>query len=487
MLIAMLTKILGLCLVLLSLGSPADSNKDDLPSDLLIAEDPYGLRTFLEKYGYIEPQLGGDFFYQNISEAIQSLQQFANIPVTGRLDDQTLALLDAPRCGLPDVLPFKTASTGWPNHQITYSIESYTQDLSTDDIEDTIRDALKVWADVSSLTFQRVQPGQGANLQIEFGAGSHGDNIPFDGRGGVLAHAFLPQRGDAHFDDDENWTIDSHLGVNLFIVAAHEFGHSLGLYHSDDRDALMYPYYTGYDPDFQLGSDDIDGIRSLYGSPARPPTTRPTTTTPQTTTQTTAPQTTTRTTTTTPQTTPPTTTHLATRPQPRPTLTPTIPPECSGEIDAVITTYQGQTYAFRGKDCTFYRYQGLRFEFQSPLSRFWSALTRSSPGCHVDAVFTSYTGLYYFFVGSDVFKYRGTALVSQTSIAAEFPTFPPDLQTGISAINVYHGQTDGPYRVAYVFKGDMYYIMDFETQKLIVPHAFSVNGSLLRDWCHDTC
>lgn len=43
----------------------------------------------------------------------------------------------------------------------------------------------------------------------------------------------------------------------------HEFGHALGLAHSNVSDALMYPYYGG--PHRYLHQDDNDGIQAIYG------------------------------------------------------------------------------------------------------------------------------------------------------------------------------------------------------------------------------
>jgi len=88
---------------------------------------------------------------------------------------------------------------------------------------------------------------------------------PFDGPEGILAHADYPQGGRAHFDEDETFTDGTYSGTNLLWVAVHEFGHSLGLQHTNVRGAIMYPYYTGYVPNMKLHSDDIAGIQYLYG------------------------------------------------------------------------------------------------------------------------------------------------------------------------------------------------------------------------------
>ena len=58
-------------------------------------------------------------------------------------------------------------------------------------------------------------------------------------------------------DDDEEFTIDSSRGKSLLWVAVHELGHSIGLEHSNVREAVMFPWYrdTG-GKDFNLNTDD---------------------------------------------------------------------------------------------------------------------------------------------------------------------------------------------------------------------------------------
>ncbi|NXE37638.1 MMP7 protein, partial [Ptilorrhoa leucosticta] len=205
----------------------------------------------------------------SIEERIKEMQRYFHLTVTGKLDTETERIMKFPRCGFPDVAEYQTfpGTPKWKKTHLTYKIVSYTSDLPTNKVDDAIKRALMVWSDVTPLRFQRVFMRH-ADIEIRFARREHGDGSPFDGRGGVLAHAFAPGEGiggDAHFDDDEKWS-DINQDVNLFLVAAHEFGHSLGLAHSNHPGALMYPLYSYQNPEtFRLSDDDRRGIQKLYG------------------------------------------------------------------------------------------------------------------------------------------------------------------------------------------------------------------------------
>ena len=192
---------------------------------------------------------------------------------------------------LPDansaVAEFRALSK-WDKTTITYFFINGTERISGNTERELIRQAFALWSSETSLTFTETSSRQDADIVIGWAEGEHGDGDAFDGPGDVLAHASYPNPYEdrqvfLHIDDAERWVNSDTQNVDLLTVAAHEIGHALGLGHSDDRNALMYPSYS--EPHRFLGQDDIAGIQSLYGlaseAPSAPELPKPNETPPQ--------------------------------------------------------------------------------------------------------------------------------------------------------------------------------------------------------------
>ncbi|XP_035522456.1 LOW QUALITY PROTEIN: collagenase 3-like [Morone saxatilis] len=246
-----------------------------IPQEVTV-EDEYFAESYLKNFFNLTEETGPTIRrgISPVSKKLSEMQRFFGLKITGTLtaDLATREKMKKPRFGVSrhQCCQFLHIwnNPKWEKNSLTYMIENYTPDMSTSEVDDSIEKALQVWADVTPLRFTRIYSGT-ADIMISFGSKSHGDFYPFDGPDGILAHAFAPAPGlggDAHFDEDETFTFRSNTGYVLFMVAAHEFGHSLGLSHSNDPGALMYPVYTYSNPDtFVLPRDDVNGIQSLYG------------------------------------------------------------------------------------------------------------------------------------------------------------------------------------------------------------------------------
>ncbi|HZI98469.1 MAG TPA: DUF6623 family protein [Actinomycetales bacterium] len=212
------------------------------------------------------------------SEAVARFQEFASLPVTGEVDEATADKMNMARCANLDtttLAAFSTSGRRWATNNLRYAFDNVTSDISSGEAVLAVEQAFALWAAYTPLRFTRVAMAAGPEIIIRFVTGNHSDGYPFDGPGSVLAHAFYPSippvpvsaiMGDAHFDDAETWTVNVPTGAGKFdlvTVAAHEFGHSLGLGHSSVSGALMAPFYGG--PMRTLHNDDIAGITSLYG------------------------------------------------------------------------------------------------------------------------------------------------------------------------------------------------------------------------------
>jgi hypothetical protein len=189
------------------------------------------------------------------------------------------------------VVPYTTSGNAWPHPQVvTLSFvpdgtnlggvssnlfATFNARWSTATWQYQILRAAQVWAQQANVNLSIVSDNGtaigGGNYQQ--GDPSMGD-IRIGGYNfgsGTLASAYLPPpvnnysiAGDIQFNTGQPFNIGST--VDLFTVAAHEFGHAFGLLHSTIVSAEMYGVYTTMKT--RLTSDDISGIQAVYG--ARP-------------------------------------------------------------------------------------------------------------------------------------------------------------------------------------------------------------------------
>ncbi|CAN1321138.1 Metalloendoproteinase 2-MMP [Linum perenne] len=247
------------------------------------------LKQYFRHFGYLPDPSPNftDSFDSKLESAIRTYQRNFNLNVTGQLDERTIRQIVLPRCGDADVVNGSTTISTtkrfsffpgrprWPGNRRNLSYAFLPENKLSKEVKSVFAAAFKRWSDAAaeSLTFKETRDYVGADIRVGFMRGDHGDGDPFDGVFGTLAHAFSPPNGRLHLDGDEDWVVSGladglPTAVDLETVAVHEIGHLLGLGHSSDPEAIMYPTITSMSRKVELTQDDIDGLRQLYGGNA---------------------------------------------------------------------------------------------------------------------------------------------------------------------------------------------------------------------------
>ncbi|XP_053556496.1 stromelysin-3 [Bombina bombina] len=372
---------------------------------------------------------------------LQSRSWVRNPHTKGLLQD----LWNPPRCGVPDIPAPKDSLNGrnrnkrfvlsggrWDKTNLTYRIIRFPWQLNKAKVQQTLAEAFRVWSEVTPLVFTEVYEGR-ADITIDFTRYWHGDNLPFDGPGGILAHAFFPKthrEGDVHFDYDEAWTIGNNLGTDLLQVAAHEFGHVLGLQHSSVSKSLMSPFYTFRYP-LSLSADDRHGIQFLYGTPPLP------------------------------------------TPSPSPEVEPNQtesesneipnlePDACYTDFDAV-STIRGELFFFKSGYVWRLRNGILQNGYPALASRHWRGIPES-----VDAAFEDSVGNIWFFYGPRYWVFDG-------KLEASGPLPISDLGLSVAHVQAAFMWGKDKNKKTYLFRGAEYWRFNPHTRRLESGHARSM-------------
>lgn len=201
----------------------------------------------------------GDDSAKSFCAATASFQSYSNVKVDGDFGYATGIALKGRFCACPDILP--AGNNKW--HINDLIVWHDMEDRLMGDEQEMYMEACDMWSQVCPLTFKWWH----TDIQRKVNIFAHARRI--DGSGKILAWSQLVSSGNANtqleqrYDNSENWT------RNLLLpTKAHEIGHALGLGHSQDPNALMYPSMNGTQ---KPGRWDIQAIQAKYGTPTDPP------------------------------------------------------------------------------------------------------------------------------------------------------------------------------------------------------------------------
>lgn len=183
--------------------------------------------------------------------------EVANIPDAG-----------PPKCSFHDIEAYNLSLGSYKSlKKLTYYVANKPTYMDSAKANDIIDRAWEVWSEhLDGREVDRVDKKDSARILIYF------QNM--DGTGGMLGQSEYPPTDDT--DDRQrsvifdNYDVSGHqegtATFDFFTIAVHEFGHTLGLMHCEQNDAVMFWQYNAIKHTLKI--DDISGIRERYNPTA---------------------------------------------------------------------------------------------------------------------------------------------------------------------------------------------------------------------------
>lgn len=198
--------------------------------------------NYLRQFGYIHSDEPNQ---KEVEQATAEFQYMFGLEVDGEISAKELSTMALPRCSVPDCMVMEASLPAWDLSilPITWFVRDRDNDLTAAQWDTNIANALVAIAEVCSLTFQRVDREDEANIILYTGTE--------DGAGNTIAWCQLPGSGrykgqsKLMFDRAERFVNSpNQQGIWHYPICLHELLHGMGLSHTNVQGSIMQPTYS---------------------------------------------------------------------------------------------------------------------------------------------------------------------------------------------------------------------------------------------------